>query len=286
MKGVLPGISRILAATDLSARSDRAVERAMLLAKQTGAAVTILHVVDGELPGRLADRQGDEARALIADHVASLPGGKTVACDIRIVFGKDYCDILEVAEKLPADLIVLGIHRNETREFFRGTTAERAIRGAIAPVLLVKARAHAAYHRAIVAVDFSECSRRTMEFAARLLPDGEFHLVHAFDTPYKAFLSGEAIRREVSKHHQEQMEQFVKEDCAALQSVVPATARLAQVLRQGTVRQVVEEQVERLKPDLLIVGTHGRGGIAHAILGSVAEDLLSRPPCDVLAVRP
>ena len=205
-----PRMSRILVATDLSARSDRAVERAFLLAGQAGASLTILHVVDADLPSRIADRQADDARALITDHLASLPDAKAIGCDIRIVFGKDHCDIL----------------------------------------------------------------------------DGELHLLHAFDTPYRAFLTGDEIRREVSQTHAEQMERFVSRDCATLQSALAPPAGLFQVVRQGEVRQVLVEQVERLRPDLLVVGTHGRSGIARAMLGSVAEDLLSHPPRDVLAVRP
>ena len=58
--------SKVLVATDLSARSDRAVERAVILAKQTGAALTILHVVDADLPSRITDRLRDDAGSLIS----------------------------------------------------------------------------------------------------------------------------------------------------------------------------------------------------------------------------
>lgn len=155
------------------------------------------------------------------------------------------------------------------------------------PVLMVKTRPQAFYRRMVVGVDFSDCSRRAIDFAARLIPDGEFHLVHAFDVPFRAFLTSDETRREVSKSHQELMDQFVAEEFSALRTVLQATpARLSQVVRQGSVRQVIHEQVDRLKPDLLVLGTHGRSGIAHAIMGSVAEDFLSSPPCDVLAVPP
>lgn len=274
------GLTRILAATDLSARSDRAVERAVLLAGDVGAALTILHVVDADLPARMADRQADDARFLMEAHVSSLARAAAVACDRQVIFGKDHVDVLAVAETLKAGLIVLGIHRNETRELFLGTTAERVIRDGTTPVLLVKTRPDSPYRRVLVAVDLSECSRTAVDFAARFLPGREFQLVHAFDTPYKAFLTGESNRREASQTHREQMEEFVRRHCAHLQSPP------AQIVRQGSVRQVIREQVEHLRPDLLVVGTHGRSGIVRAVLGSVAEDLLSHPPCDVLAVPP
>ncbi len=285
-KGPRPAVLRMLVATDLSARADRAIERAVALAGPTGAALTILHVVDADLPVQMADRLAAEARTLIAEHVASVRGGDAAAPEIKVVFGRDHRDIADVVEKAGAGLIVLGMHRNETPELFRGSTAERLIRGGPCPVLMVKTKPLRAYRRVVVGVDFSECSRRALEFAVGFLPDCEFHLVHAFDVPFKAFLSGDEIQREASKDHQEQMDRFVGEDFSAFRAATQGTpARFFQIVRQGPVRQVIQEQAERLKADLLVVGTHGRGGLAHALLGSIAEDLLSRPPCDVLAVH-
>lgn len=280
-------LSKVLVATDLSARSDRAVERAVLLAKQTGSAVTILHVVDAELPRRTADRLADEARGLIGELVATLKGAEAMAPDIEVVLGTDYKTIEDVARKSGCELIVLGIHRNETRELFRGTTAERVIRSRACQVLMVKARPQSDYRRLMVAVDFSDCSRRALEFAVKLFPNAEFHVVHAFDVPFKAFLRSEDTREEVSTNQEEEMDRFVKDDNPALLPLLQAVpARLFPILKQGPVRDVIEDQVDRLKPDLLVLGTHGRSGIAHAVMGSVAEDFLSRPPCDILAVRP
>ena len=57
------------------------------------------------------------------------------------------------------------------------------------------------------------------------------------------------------------------------------------LVQEGMVREVLQRQIGRQKPDLLVIGTHGRTGVAHAFLGSVAEELLREPPCDVLAVK-
>jgi universal stress protein E len=277
--------SKVLVATDLSARSDRAVERAVILAKQTGAALTILHVVDADLPSRITDRLRDDAGSLISDHLISLPNAYGGFADIKIVLGKDHSDIVDVARTVGAQLLVLGVHRNESREFFRGTTAERVIRSFDRPVLMVKTRPQAYYRRVIVGVDFSICSRRAIEFAARLIPDGEFHLVHAFEVPSKGPLSARNSRREVPTILHERMNQLVGADIAELKAILQATPfRLFQIIRPGSVRGVIQEQIDQLKPDLLVIGTHGRSGVAHAIWGSVAEDFLSRPPCDVLIV--
>ena len=50
-------------------------------------------------------------------------------------------------------------------------------------------------------------------------------------------------------------------------------------------REVLREEIEKFKPDMVAIGTHSRSGIAHAMLGSVAVDLLADAPVDVLAVK-
>jgi hypothetical protein len=62
-------------------------------------------------------------------------------------------------------------------------------------------------------------------------------------------------------------------------------ARFRTITRHGYPEPVLYEEIERAAPDLLVLGTHGRTGIAHAMLGGVAETFLSKPPCDVLVRR-
>jgi nucleotide-binding universal stress UspA family protein len=57
-------------------------------------------------------------------------------------------------------------------------------------------------------------------------------------------------------------------------------------VRQGDPRSVVLAAAARLEADVLAVGTHGRAGIAHALVGSVAEWVITAATCDVLIARP
>lgn len=52
-----------------------------------------------------------------------------------------------------------------------------------------------------------------------------------------------------------------------------------------SVRQALAAEIERIQPDLVVIGTHGRTGIGSALLGSVTTHLLQDPPIDVLAMR-
>jgi nucleotide-binding universal stress UspA family protein len=280
-------MKRILTATDLSARSDRALERSVSLARDCGAELTVVHVVDEDLPASLADAQQEAAEQAIRDHIDTLTAGNGPSISIEVVSGWAYLDILGMSEKVEAEMIVLGVHREDAlKDMFRGTTAERVVRAGNIPVLLVKDRVSAPYRRIMVGIDFSAHSRRAVEFAVSFVPSAEFYLVHAYNVPFKGFLYGHGTRQEVSKQHQLQFQKMIEEEMATfLVGFEPAAPKLERVMQEGMVRDVIHRQIDRLKPDLLVIGTHGRTGVAHALLGSVAEDLLKVPPCDVLAIK-
>lgn len=277
----------LLMATDLSARSDRALERAVALAREFGARLTIVHVIDDDLPASLADAQETAANQTIRQHVREFAEDDGGSVSVEVVFGKTEVDILEMTDKTEAEMIVLGMHREDAfKDMFRGSTVERIVRAAPVPTLLVKDRVADPYRRIVVAVDFSVYSRRAVEFAVTFAPGAAFHLVHAYDVPFKGFLTGHDTRREISKQHQVQFEKMIGEEMATfLASLQPKAPELQRIMQTGLVREVIHRQVDKLHADLLVIGTHGRTGVAHAFLGSVAEDMLAAPPCDVLAVK-
>jgi nucleotide-binding universal stress UspA family protein len=280
-------MNEFLMATDLSARSDRALERAVMLAREHDARLTIVHVVDEDLPAALAENQQNAAEESIRQHINELTAADGLNISTEVIFGRAYIDILEMSEKTEAEMIILGVHREDAfKDMFRGTTAERVIRGSNVPVLLVRDRPNNPYRRIMVGVDLSVFSRRAVEFAFGFMPGGEFYLVHAYDVPFKGFLYGRDTQKQVSKAHQIQFEKMIEDEMAAfLGSLEPKGLMIERVMQEGSAHEVIHRQVKQLKPDLLVVGTHGRTGVAHALLGSVAEDLLSQPPCDVLAVK-
>jgi nucleotide-binding universal stress UspA family protein len=83
----------------------------------------------------------------------------------------------------------------------------------------------------------------------------------------------------LEKHAKEQLEQFVPADWRAKHQVTLACQR-------GTPFVEIVRYARREVIDLIVMGTHGRGAIAHMLLGSVAERVIRKAPCPVLTVRP
>ncbi len=147
---------KILVATDFSTRSDRAIRRASLLARQVSAELVLVHVIDDDRPERLVTAEHREASALldeVANTTRSLDG---VPCRYKVQPGEPFEGILRAADEVNADLIVMGMHRRRPlRDIVIGTTIERVMQEGRRPVLMANAVPAGDYHSILVAVDLS-----------------------------------------------------------------------------------------------------------------------------------
>lgn len=277
----------ILVATDLSARSDWAIERAAKLAAYHDCRLVVLHVVDEELPARVADRLRDEAQASLGEFVSRLEPAQIANFETRCEFGEYFSTIIDAAEREAADLIVIGKHREDALlDLFRGSTGERIIRYGTRPALVVKQRPSHGYVNVMVAVDFSPASAAAVEFAARLVPNTRLQVVHAFHIPFKGFLHGGKSFDRMAKRQQQEFTSTIDREISNFFATLKIDLSHAErIVEEGTPHEVILGAVQERKPDLLVLGTHGRSGLGRAVLGSVAESMLSQSPCDVLAVR-
>ena len=141
-----------------------------------------------------------------------------------------------------------------------------------------------AFTKILVPVDFSQCSshatREAVELAGRY--DATLYLVHVYEPPAHwmptDMFPAPALIEQLVKGHSEKLEVAKKEVEAAGARKVEA-----QLLR-GVAASEIIEQAERIAADLIVMGTHGRTGLEHALVGSVAEAVVRKAPCPVLVV--
>lgn len=281
-------MKRLLVASDLSARGERAIARGIQIAGRDGASVTVLHVIDGELPRPVADAQESASRKELEATVARIDADGRVSPEVRIVRGQAYRSIVEEAAALGADLLVLGTHRNEAGALpIVGSTLERVVRESPVPLLVAVRAVNEPYGNAVVAVDFSVFTKAALAAAATLAPRGALHLVHVYHVPFSGFLADSAADR-VRTEHQGHLVRIVREEMESLASGGDSGALSGRSIRshllEGEVRAVLRRQVDALGAELLVLETHRRGALARAWLGSVAEAFLAQPPCDILVV--
>lgn len=271
-----------LVATDLSPRADRAVQRAFRLAEWLGAKLFLVSIVDEDLPPPVATTLQDATELQLARFAASIQGSGKVAHDTRVVSGDPALAIPALAVELDVDLVILGEHRRRAfLDLVRETTMERIVRHCDRPVLLVHDTVDHTYATVLCALDFAPASTAALCLAAELAPEADLHGVHAIHIPYHGFVAprDSASTDAPFRHNAELNLKNWSETCA-----LPERLSEVQII-EGAAHMVLAREIARLKPDLLALGAHGRAGQAPSILGSLANDFVREPPCDLLIAR-
>lgn len=290
-EALLPPLpARLLLATDLSMRCDRAIDRAVQLAGDWSAELDIMTVVEtADRPDPLAvlswPPADDKATRLhqARRQLQRDTRGLVLPARLHVAYGPAAAAIGRTAAELDCGLIVVGVGRNESfGRFLLGSTIEQLARSLPQPVLVVRSRVHGDYRRVLVATDFSPAARHALRTAAGLFADCDLTLYHAYTAPY-----GRVADLPIGR---DSMRQLIEDgECAAFLAgcALPGElqSRLRLVLEGKGLEMALGRYVRDHDIDLVVLGTQGRSGLMNLLLGSSAARLLGWLPCDTLVVR-
>ncbi|WP_065846070.1 MULTISPECIES: universal stress protein [Sphingobium] len=282
---------RMALATDLSHRCDRALDRALLVARAWQAELTVIHALAPPetmtLFGSLRDlpswrRPPDPVRKardrIYRDLVREDPH---VDIAVHVETGSPAEVVLEAARESHAELIVTGVARDELlARMFLGDTVDRLIRKSPVPVLIVRDRAFEPYHTMLVATDFSESSRVALETAIRFFPDTGLSLFHAYDVPFAGYLGRAEVEKQFEGYGKDAADKFLAEA-----GLTPDAARkVSHMIEHGVPEALLRDYAENSRRHLTVVGTHGGGMVYETLIGSTARKIIDAVPGDVLLV--
>jgi universal stress protein E len=281
---------QILAATDFSTRSNRAIRQAGLLAQAQDAQLHLLHVVDDDQPEELVVMERREAERVLLEQMGSMSELRGVQCRPMVVAGDPFDGILRAAAGIRADVVVMGSHRKHLLlDIFVGTTIERVIRNGSLPVLMVNNEAQRHYEKVVVPLEMSEISVDALKVALSigLIGDKRATLLHAFwplakGKMFIARADQASIDEYVASERQNAMDEFA----TFLVSNDLGGGGWPLRVEEGGTMEVISRTVAEMRPDLLVMGTHGRSGLLKALIGSVTEEALRSLNVDILAVPP
>jgi len=143
-----------------------------------------------------------------------------------------------------------------------------------------------AYAAMLVPTDFSECAELALEEAIALARrlGARMLLLHAYELP--ALLpgaEGSIALGELDRSIRESARAALQERAERVRS---AGLEVEVRVEAGSPVELIARTAEENRIDLVVIGTHGRTGLAHVLLGSVAERTVRTAPCPVLTVRP
>lgn len=289
-------VRSIMVATDLSDDADPIVRTAARLAQHQGAELHVLNALDltasrdTEDAGEITFQSRVESckRALAEQIQRTVPQDVEVASQEVMIYAPEKA-IVERAAAVSADLLVLGPHRKRALgDAFLGSTADHVIRHAEAPCLVLRGELPIPVRRVAVPVDLAETTAGTLDVALAwtdaLGRDGrapELRVLHVVPYPGPT---------------QQDLDRADGESRRSMRTAIADAAQRAggtgsvdvreEVLWESMPADAIMDFAERENPDLLVLGTHGRGAFGRAFIGSVASSIVRRARCSVLLVPP
>ena len=295
-------ITRILVATDFSPWARRAEDYACALACSWKASLTALSVAEFP-PGLNPDYHVNQqyladllktASSQLVDFKGRAER-RGIAVTTRVATGIPSEEVIAAARAEDSDLIVVGTRgKTGLAHVLLGSTAERVIRGAPCPVLAVRTDPAASQdegvlskpitlERILVPVDFSDCSLDALGYAAVVAQQAKasLMLLHVLEPVSYGldFTLGQSRARRL------EVETWTKRLEELASSHQHPNMQVESRLRGGFPADSILDSAKTLPCDLIVMGTHGRRGISHTISGSVAEAVLRKSHCPVIAVR-
>jgi len=147
--------------------------------------------------------------------------------------------------------------------------------------------ARADWKKILCPIDFSDASRAALETAADLAGrhGASLTLFHAYPVPGYTFPDGSFVASsKMLDELADQARRHLDEWKAIATSLGMTSVESATAVGEPAYEIITFAKEQAI--DLVVVGTHGRTGLTHALMGSVAERVVRKAPCPVLTVRP
>ena len=286
---------QILVPTDFSPPSDAALSYARLLGKTFDASLHLLHVTGAHSsPPRTPADSRDRVPAALRDLRNRLTADdRSPDVAVLAVEAPDpAAQIVRTARSMDASLIVMGTHgRDGIARVLMGSVTEKVVRTAPCPVLTTNSALRASpkgFRRILVPTDFSAPSDAALDCARRLASGfaASVHLLHVLaevsasgGTGSELFVTEppEARSLRLIDARDRLNHRITANDRAALRATTEVIF--------GSPAQTIVDYAADNQFDLIVMGTHGRTGMAHLLVGSVAERVVRTAGCPVFTTQ-
>ena len=301
----------ILLVCNFDAKQRMAVERAVSLATQNEAHLTVLTVVK-ELPAdtrmAITAMSPQELLELVindrrekVDALAADIGQQGVDVSSQVVTGTPFLEIIRQVLRDKHDLVILAAEgKGGLKERLFGSTSMHLMRKCPCPVWVVKPAKRAKYKRILAAVDttsdFPDSARDSlnpliMQLATSLarMDGSELHLVQVWSVFAEDYLQARAQMEEnsIRELRKDTKRQYTRKLDSMLASVdLKGVVTHRHLLRNDDAPRAIVKLARSNKIDLLVMGTVCRTGLVGFFIGNTAEKVLSEVNCSVLTVKP
>lgn len=298
---------------------DAALERAVALANNNQAYLTVVEIVDEIPPNtKLLDRvlsPYDLQAKMVEEHRQRLeelvtPWRDNVEIQINVLSGIPFIEIIKEVLRNDRDLVIKTAESGGLLDRVFGSNDMHLLRKCPCPVWLVKPKSPNTYKQILAAVDADDnypseelstrhlLNHKILEMACSLAlsESAKLHIVHAWDAIGEGVMrSGffhtpedkiNAYVEEVRQHQNNNLNVLMSEITNKLGRDALEYIKPQMHLLRGMPRKIVPDFAVKIKAELVVMGTVARTGLPGFFMGNTAESILSQLDCSVLAVKP
>ena len=272
-------LSKVAFLSDLHPRSDRALDRAALVADATGASLDVVHAIDPDSDSARAHARTEAP--LLTDTAGNLRSALALSAPVRTNWagleGSATSVLARHVQDSGPDLVVAGMGRDYTMaKLVIGSTVDRIVAATGSPVLVVKRRPNGPYKKVTIAFDGTDRARAALESALRIAPRAQLFIVYALEGAHE---NDHGNAEDRIRSHVER----ILTELAGTDVEVPAQFDL--ILRGGDIIDAMKAVEKEFSPDLAAFGRTARTGLKALIQGSDGHLLLAHLRSDCLVGR-
>ena len=283
----------ILIASSLAPESDEVLFSGFALAKAGGAEAHVIHVASiptllgeggfgfGYVPidAELSQLERESALEQLRQQVARVGG---TAASLTAEVGSPHRRIAEVAQRLGVGLVVVGgADSGRTLGRLLGSTASRLLHIAPCPIWISRGGV-VPPRRLLAPVDLSPLSASALTRGVAIVE------ALGGSTGIEALFVLSPLQRVAPQFSGDQVDRFAAEELERFvgSSLGERASSVVRIVRCGGPREEIRAEVAESGADLVVLGTHGRGGLDRLVIGSVAADVAREASCSVLLLPP
>lgn len=279
-------IRTVLIGTDLDRDSDALVSTGVQVARAAGAKIHLafsfappvayLSELGAGVNDPVLAQEEQRCREALAEQARQAGIAEGELHHVRR--GAPHRMLADLAAEIGADLLVVGATGGGRLHRRLGSTADRVLRRAHCPVLVVRGSLPVPPRKVLAPVDLSALSAEAFGRGLDVLAGlGAAPAVEAL------FVLSVLERQTSFELTPEQIDRLAAEK---LERFVEGRAGVTRKVRTGNTREEIFAEIAGYRPDLILLGTHGLGGFDRFAIGSVAADVTREAPCSVLVVPP
>ncbi|GJL77430.1 MAG: universal stress protein [Nitrospinaceae bacterium] len=311
----------ILCVLEPGEKSKPALERAVTLAENNQANLTVVNVIPRITAGIQMPEGGPISAtlqtAMASDRAQMMetlidPYLKLVEIQSKVLIGTSYLEIVREVLRHEHDLVIKAPETQDWRDRLFGSDDMNLLRQCPCPVWLIKPGELKSYKRILAAVDVDlddedppaelesrrSLNRKILERAYSLaISDfAELHVMHAWEAIGESAMRGAFMHRpeekimayveQVRRHRKASLDKLMRETTSHIGKDATDYLKPQTHLVKGLASKEIPALAKRIKASLVVMGTVARTGIPGFIMGNTAETILEQIDCSVLAIKP